>query len=88
MAQKIRAVDERVNGSFSLVHAAAGKPTGFSAPRPEAANYMDAFLVLRLALRRAFFFVPFEPFLRPFFAPFLAPFFFAARLFLATVTPP
>jgi hypothetical protein len=32
--------------------------------------------------------VPFEPFLRPFFAPFLAPFFFAARLFLATVTPP
>jgi hypothetical protein len=32
--------------------------------------------------------VPFEPFLRPFLAPFLAPFFLAARLFLATVTPP
>lgn len=49
-----------------------------------------AFLVFGLALRRAFFFVPFAAFfLRPpFLVPFLAAFFLAARFFLATVTPP
>ncbi len=47
-------------------------------------------LVFRLALRRAFFFVPFAAFFRrPFFlAVFFADFFFAARFFLATATPP
>jgi hypothetical protein len=48
-----------------------------------------AFLVLRLAFL-AFFFAPLAFFLRPpfFLAVFFADFFLAARLFLATATPP
>ena len=76
------------DGSFSLVHAAAGKPKRISLlaetqdcqatwPSWSCASPCGGLLLRAL------------PFFRPFFfAVFLAAFFLAARLFLATVTPP